>query len=473
MKKIICLALVLVMALTIVACNDPKPTETTPAPTTSTTAKPPKPDVEDTTTKSEGVMTWEEYIAAELGSKVVIEAYVQGHQSWWNNKLTLYAQDGIGGYFLYDFPCSEELAAKLTPGTKIRVQGYKAEWAGEVEIVTDELDPDYAKIEIIEGSYVAEPANITDLLGTEELVKYQNMLVKFEGLTVVDIEYKNGEPGDDIYVTLAYNGTNYDFCVERYLTGPETDLYTLVGTLEAGDIVDVAGFAYWYNGINTHITNVEVKGNINDKSEGVMTWEEYIAAELGSKVVIEAYVQGHQSWWNNKLTLYAQDGIGGYFLYDFPCSEELAAKLTPGTKIRVQGYKAEWAGEVEIVTDELDPDYAKIEIIEGSYVAEPANITDLLGTEELVKYQNMLVKFEGLTVVDIEYKNGEPGDDIYVTLAYNGTNYDFCVERYLTGPETDLYTLVGTLEAGDVVDVVGFAYWYNGINTHITGVTVK
>ena len=259
MKKIICLALVLVMALTIVACNDPKPTETTPAPTTSTTAKPPKPDVEDTTTKSEGVMTWEEYIAAELGSKVVIEAYVQGHQSWWNNKLTLYAQDGIGGYFLYDFPCSEELAAQLTPGTKIRVQGYKAEWAGEVEIVTDELDPDYAKIEIIEGSYVAEPANVTDLLGKDELVKYQNMLVKFEGLTVVDIEYKNGEPGDDIYVTLAYNGANYDFCVERYLTGPETDLYTLVGTLKAGDIVDVAGFAYWYNGINTHITGVTVK----------------------------------------------------------------------------------------------------------------------------------------------------------------------------------------------------------------------
>jgi hypothetical protein len=140
-----------------------------------------------------------------------------------------------------------------------------------------------------------------------------------------------------------------------------------------------------------------------------MTWEEYIAAELGSKFVIEAYVQGHQSWWNNKLTLYAQDGIGGYFLYDFPCSEELAAQLTPGTKIRVQGYKAEWAGEVEIVTDELDPDYAKIEIIEGSYVAEPAYVTDLLGKDELVKYQNMLVKFEGLTVVAIEYKNKKHG----------------------------------------------------------------
>ena len=85
----------------------------------------------------------------------------------------------------------------------------------------------------------------------------------------------------------------------------------------------------------------------------------------------------------------------------------------------------------------------------------------------------MLVKFTGLTVVSIEYKNGEPGDDIYLTLSYNGANYSFCVERYLTGPETELYALVGTLEAGDIVDIVGFAYWYNGINTHITGVTVK
>ena len=254
MKKIICLALVFVMALVTVACTGQNTTD----PTTTTTAKP-GPDVEDTVTKSEGVMTWAEYMAADVGSKVVIEAYVQGHQSWWDNMISVYAQDGIGGYFLYDFPCTEEMANQLVPGTKIRVYGYKAEWAGEVEIVSDELDPDYARIEIIEGNYVADPAFVTDLLGKDELVNYQNMLVKFVGLTVVSIEYKNGEPGDDIYVTFSYNGANYDFCVERYLTGPETELYTLVGTLKSGDTVDVEGFAYWYNGINTHITSITVK----------------------------------------------------------------------------------------------------------------------------------------------------------------------------------------------------------------------
>ena len=37
---------------------------------------------------------------------------------------------------------------KLTPGTKIKVTGYKAEWSGEVEI-TD------ATFELEEGNYVA------------------------------------------------------------------------------------------------------------------------------------------------------------------------------------------------------------------------------------------------------------------------------------------------------------------------------
>ena len=246
MKKIICLALVLVMALAIVACGEP----TTTDPTTSTT----QPDA----VKPAEVMSWSEYVASEKGSKVVIEAYVQGHQSWWNNQISVYAQDENGGYFLYNFPCSEETAAQLVPGTKIRVYGFKTEWSGEIEIVTDEMEPDYAKIEIIEGNYVAEPVDVTAKLGTDELVNYQNMLVKFVGLEFVSASYKN-DGGDDIYVTVKYNGVEYSFCVEVYLTGTSTEVYQKVATLNAGDIIDVEGFAYWYNGINTHITSITVK----------------------------------------------------------------------------------------------------------------------------------------------------------------------------------------------------------------------
>ena len=201
----------------------------------------------------------------------------------------------------------------------------------------------------------------------------------------------------------------------------------------------------------------------------VMTYAEYVAAELETEVVVDCYVQATQSWYYNSkvgsgvITVYAADKDGAYFLYEMACSEEDAARLVPGTKIRVTGYKGEWSGEVEIMD-------ATFEFVD-SYIAEPVDVTAFLGTDELIGYQNQLAVFKGLTVEKIEYKNGEPGDDIYVTVSLNGASYDFCVERYLTGPETEVYATVGALNVGDVVDVTGFVYWYNGVNTHITAVT--
>ena len=232
MKKVLSFVLVLVMAMSFVACN-------------KTDANNETPDV-----KSEGVMTYAEYVAAEMDSQVVIEAYVQATQSWWDNKITVYTQDKDGAYFLYNMACSEEDAEKLTLGTKIKVTGYKSEWAGEVEI-TD------ATFEILEGNYVAEPVDVTAMLGTDDLINYQNQLVSFKGVTIESIEYKNGEPGDDIYVNVSYNGTTYSFCVEVYLTGTDTDVYKAVQTLEAGDVVNIDGFLYWYEGVNTHIIAVD------------------------------------------------------------------------------------------------------------------------------------------------------------------------------------------------------------------------
>ena len=238
MKKFLCLFLALTMSLCLFACDDNK--------------------VEDINAKSEGVMTWAEYNAADVDSEVVIEAYVQAKQGWWydsdagTGKLTFYLQDGVGGYFVYEWHCTEDAAAKLVPGTKVRVSGVKAEWAGEVEIVD-------AKVEVISGKHVAEPTDVTDKLASEDLINYQNMLVSFKGLTVVKISYKNDQVGNDIYVTLEKDGAEYEFCVESYLTGSDTEVYQTVGALKAGDVIDVTGFAYWYNGINTHITGVTVK----------------------------------------------------------------------------------------------------------------------------------------------------------------------------------------------------------------------
>lgn len=256
MKKLIAMLLALTMVMAFVGCAKTEAPETTAAPETTvapTEAAPAETTAAVTEAPAADVMSHEEYMAAPMDSEVTVETYVQGHQSWWDGKVTVYCQSPDGAYFLYELQCSEEDAAKLEKGTKIRVNGFKGEWSGEVEIMD-------GTFEFVEGgdTFVAEPADVTELLGTDELIDHQNEVVAFKGLTVEKIAYKNDEPGDDIYVTVGYNGASYNFCVEMYLTGPDTDVYKAVGELNEGDVVDMEGFLYWYEGVNTHITSVTV-----------------------------------------------------------------------------------------------------------------------------------------------------------------------------------------------------------------------
>ena len=136
MKKMLSLLLALTMAiamLTLVAC---KPVD--------------EPD-DDTDPKGEGVMTHAEYVAAEAGTVVTIEAYVQAKQGWWNDKITVYLQDREGGYIAYDLPCSEADAAKLTVGTKLRITGEKANYKG-----LNEIYDEAATFEILTGKTIAQ-----------------------------------------------------------------------------------------------------------------------------------------------------------------------------------------------------------------------------------------------------------------------------------------------------------------------------
>lgn len=265
MKKITVLLMVCALGVSCVACGSkdnvavlPDTEENMPV-VTDTEA------VVDDATKSEGVMTYDEYVAADLDTEVVVETYVQAKQSWWEDKATVYTQDQDGAYFLYNMACSEEDYDKLTTGTKIKVTGYKSEWSGEVEI-TD------ATFEIEDGNYVAPVKDVTSLLGTDELIDSQNQHVAFTGMTVEaskdadgnDVAYLynwdgSGADGDDLYFNVSYNGETYTFTVESYLCGPGTDVYEAVKDLNVGDTVDMEGFLYWYEGVNPHITSVTVK----------------------------------------------------------------------------------------------------------------------------------------------------------------------------------------------------------------------
>ena len=245
MKKIIAFALVLAMMLCFAACAPVEtPKETKPVST---------------------AMTHAQYAAAAADDAVEVECYVQATQGWWEDKIVIYAQDKDGGYFAYKVACTEDEAAKLVPGTKINIKGYKTFYKGMPEVAEG------ATFTVVEGAdtYVAEAEDMTALLGSEDLVKKAGMKAAFKGMTVEPIKDANGaeaaflydwdgsgQQGSDLYFNVSVNGATYNFCVESYLCGADTDVYKAVEALQIGDVIDLEGFIYWYDGINPHITNV-------------------------------------------------------------------------------------------------------------------------------------------------------------------------------------------------------------------------
>lgn len=246
MKRIIVLALCFVFVLTLASCGKDAVVES------NDTGK---------VTDAE-VMSHAEYAAAEIGSDVTVETYIQAKQSWWEGKATFYTQAPDGAYFIYQMPCTKEEFDALTVGTKIRVSGKKSEWSGESEI-TD------ATFKMLDGNYIAEAVDVTALLGTDELIAHQNEFVHFTGMTV---EAKTdtagneaaflfnwdgtGEEGSDLYFDVSVNGSKYTFTVESYLCGPDTEVYKAVKDLKIGDVIDLTGYLYWYEGVNPHIIAV-------------------------------------------------------------------------------------------------------------------------------------------------------------------------------------------------------------------------
>ena len=124
MKKLIATLLALVMICSLVGCGTTSSGNNTTAATTQATT--------EATTADDGIMSYEEYMAAEMESEVTVTCYVQAAQGWWYSSdaghgvITVYAQDKDGAYFLYDMECAEEDASKLVPGTLIEVTGVKS-----------------------------------------------------------------------------------------------------------------------------------------------------------------------------------------------------------------------------------------------------------------------------------------------------------------------------------------------------------
>ena len=273
MKKIIAMLLALTMILSLAACASSEPAETeapveqTEAPVEETEA--PVEETEAPVEETVTVMTHEEFVAAELETEVTIETYVQTIESWWDGACHVYGVSEDGGYYIYGYACTEEEAAKLVPGTKIRVNGFKTAWSGEVEIVD-------ATIEIIEGeTWTATALDVTDIAatGAEALEAHMNGLVGIKGMTIAPSTDANGNEaaflykwdgsgsqGDDLYFNVAIGEQVYTFTVNVYMigTGVDSDVYKAVEALQIGDVIDIEGFLYWYEGPQTHVTSVTV-----------------------------------------------------------------------------------------------------------------------------------------------------------------------------------------------------------------------
>lgn len=277
MKKLLALILALVMVFALAACGKtaaPAATAEPAAPAAETaapSAEPEAPAAESAAPAEEApaaeepakLMSYAEYAAAELDTPVAAEAWVQAKLTWWDNKTSVYAADHDGAYFMHDIACSEEDYEKLVPGQKIVFQGYKGEWSGEVEVVDGSFS-------FADGdSYIAEPVDITNLLGTDEIQAHMNQAISVSDAIVADkgggaAFYYNwdnsGEDGNcDLYFDLEINGAVYTFVARRYLTVPGSEVYEAVKNLKVGDTVDVEGFLYWYEGPQPHVTAITVK----------------------------------------------------------------------------------------------------------------------------------------------------------------------------------------------------------------------
>ena len=258
MKKLIALLLALTMLVAIAGCNTNKPVETKPAETKPAETQP-----------ASNAMSYAEYVAAANDTEVVVEAYVAAVESWWDGNLQVYALTDEGGYYIYNLACTQEEAAKFVPGTLVRFTGFKGEWAGEVEIME-------AKYEILENTDKTFTADdVTALMGTDELAARMNDLVAVKGLTVAaskdangnDVAYLykwdgSGKQGDDLYFNVTLGDKTYTFTVNAYMigTGSDSEVYKTIEGLKIGDVIDIEGFLYWYNGAQPHVTSVKVVG---------------------------------------------------------------------------------------------------------------------------------------------------------------------------------------------------------------------
>lgn len=463
----------------------------------------------------EDSMSYADFMALEAGDDAIIEGYIAAKQSWWADKATMYlTTDTAGeGYFLYNFACTkEEYDNTYKIGTKIQVYGALATYAGELEITGESINYDLTNVITDAPKMPNTIIDVTSSVKSEDLLGIQNSrftaTLKVKEYTTTDQNtgiaeskvygYQGDAPTEDLYLILVdASGNELACCVEQYLTSSYADVKAVLDTLAIGDMVEIEGFMYWWNGANPHITSIK-------KADNDITYETFMSTLDGEEVEVAGLLIGKTSWSNGKTNLYlaglqaTQDFTSGegYYVYEYECTEaEYDALVCNEAYLKVKGTKASYAGMQEII----DATIEKITPPEG-YQTNPLGINipddefDSIMISEINENNMSAIFMAYLTVAEYKttdknttvaeskaygYKGDTPTDDLYLTLVdENGNELNCCVEAYVdydaivgqTGAKNVLYERISNLKVGDEIQVMGFMYWWNGPNPHIISV---
>ena len=212
-------------------------------------------------------------------------------------------------------------------------------------------------------------------------------------------------------------------------------------------------------------------------SEPVNSFSEFLSADDSQPVTIESYLQEKQTWSDGKTGIFLQDEEGAYYVYNLPCTMEEYLDLNPGQRLRIRGYKTDFSGELQL-TD------ASFSVLNGSYLADPYDVTEIFGSDELYLYLNRRIRLTGLTVESMfdgtsafyygwdNTGNVEKESDLYFTASNSSETCTFLVKTQLRGTDSEAYRTVQNLRIGDTVNLEGILSWYNGPQPLVTSITV-
>ena len=216
---------------------------------------------------------------------------------------------------------------------------------------------------------------------------------------------------------------------------------------------------------------------LNSADGQAMTFAEYLSAGYEQPVTVESYLQEKQTWSDGKTGIFLQDEEGAYYVYNLPCTMEEYRDLNPGQRLRIRGYKTDFSGELQL-TD------ASFSVLNGSYLADPYDVTEIFGSDELYLYLNRRIRLTGLTVESMfdgtsafyygwdNTGNVEKESDLYFTASKSGETCTFLVKTQLRGTDSEAYRTVQNLRIGDTVNLEGILSWYNGPQPLVTSITV-